>query len=159
MTVYSNRSALRLTDGMSTRASAITALFVVALILGGCASSLEAEKMPGVDLAGLKSFYVRKLPADGRGIERLIAAELTEMGKRATFGVGQQPPYPVDAIVTYQDKWMWDMTMYMLELSVQVRDPENDVQLASGHSMRTSLVRKSPEEMVKEVLSQIFSAR
>jgi hypothetical protein len=154
-----NRFVVCWRDGMSKRASAIMAFFMAALIVGGCASSLEAEKMPGVDLAGLNSFYVRKLPADGRGIERLIAAELTEMGKRATSGAEQRPPYGVDAIVTYQDKWMWDMTMYMLELSVQVRDPESDVQLASGHSMRTSLVRKSPEEMVKEVLTQIFSAR
>lgn len=154
-----NRLTEWLTGGMSLRARTNMGFLMAALILSGCASSLEAEKMPGVDLAGLKSFYVRKLPADGRGIERLIAVELTEMGKRATSGAEQRPPYGVDAIVTYQDKWMWDMTMYMLELSVQVRDPENDVQLASGHSMRTSLVRKSPEEMVKEVLTQIFSAR
>jgi hypothetical protein len=54
---------------------------------------------------------------------------------------------------------MWDITMYMIALSISIRDPNNDVQLASGHSTRSSLVRKSPEEMVKEVLTKIFAAR
>ena len=149
----------RFTGGMPGRAMAIMALVVAVLASGGCASSLEADRTRGVDLSALKSFYVRKLPADGRGIERLIANELAAMGKRASYGPEQRPAYAVDAIVTYQDRWMWDITMYMLELSIQIRDPNNDVQLASGHSMRTSLVRKSPEEMVKEVLTQIFAAR
>ena len=155
------RSARWFTGGMflSSRVMVLTAFLMTLSMLGGCASSLDAEKMPGVDLGALKTFYVRKLPADGRGIERLIAAELTAMGKRATSGAEQRPPYPVDAVVTYQDKWMWDMTMYMLELSIQVRDPENDVQLASGHAMHTSLVRRSPEEMVREVLTEVFSSR
>jgi hypothetical protein len=125
-------------------------------LLVGCASSLDSETIPGVDLAKLNSFYVRKLPADGRGVERLISERLVAMGKRSSYGPGSKPSYPVDAIVTYQDHWMWDITMYMLELSIQIRDPANDVQLASGHSMRTSLIRKSPQEMVKEVLDRIF---
>ncbi|MEA3643937.1 MAG: hypothetical protein VBE63_29020 [Lamprobacter sp.] len=146
----------RLTGGVSY----LRMMLVIAvLMLSGCASSLEAEKIPGVDLADLDSFYVRKLPADGRGVERLIADELTMMGKRATSGAEQQPPYQVDAIVTYQDKWMWDITMYMINLSIQVRDAENDLVLARGNSMRSSLARKSPEDMVKEVLVQIFSER
>jgi hypothetical protein len=138
---------------------AMMAIVVAVIGSGGCVSSLEAERMPGVNLSTLKSFYVRKLPADGRGIERLIANELTARGKRASYGPEQRPAYPVDAIVTYQDNWMWDITMYMIALSISIRDPNNDVQLASGHSTRSSLVRKSPEEMVKEVLTKIFAAR
>lgn len=134
----------------------MTGLLAAGVLLGGCATSLDSETMPGVNLSAFKTFYVRKLPADGRGVERLISERLVAMGKRSTYGAEFKPPQPVDAIVTYQDRWMWDLTMYMLELSIQLRDPQNDVQLASGHSMRTSLVRKSPEEMVKEVLDQIF---
>jgi hypothetical protein len=117
---------------------------------------LQAKKTPGTDLSLLKSFYVQKLPADERGIERLIADRLTQMGFRAVGGPGETPSSPVDAIVTYQDKWMWDITMYMIELSIQLRDPQNRSVLATGHSMRTSLVRKSPEGMVEEVLTEIF---
>ena len=71
-------------------------------------------------------------------------------------GDGEMPPMPVDGIVTYQDKWMWDITMYMLQLSVQVRDPKSRMVLVTGESMRTSLVRKDPEGMVEEVLTEMF---
>jgi hypothetical protein len=133
------------------------AVLAASLLLGGCATSLTADKMPGVDLAGISSLYVRKLPADGRGIDRLISEQLVAMGRSSSYGSEAKPPRSVDAIVTYQDRWYWDITMYMLSLAIQVRDPQTDVPLATGNALRTSLVRKSPEEMVKDVLTQIFN--
>lgn len=123
---------------------AAVGLLAATLLLGGCSTtSLESESMPGVNLSALRTFYVRKLPQDGRGVERLISDRLTAMGKISSYGPSPTPPQPVDAVVTYQDRWIWDFTMYMLELNIQIRDPSNDVQLASGHSLRTSLARKS----------------
>jgi len=58
--------------------------------------------------------------------------------------------------VTYVDKWMWDITMYLLELTITIRDPQTDYPLANGNSYHTSLTRKSPPEMVDEVLGNIF---
>ncbi|OQW31569.1 MAG: hypothetical protein A4E19_08125 [Nitrospira sp. SG-bin1] len=131
-------------------------LLFVCLLLPACSSTLNAKRAPGTDLSRLKSLYVQRLPADGRGVEQLIARRLTQMGFRATYGDGEIPPIPVDGIVTYQDKWMWDITMYMLQLSVQVRDPKSRMVLMNGESMRTSLVRKDPEGMVEEVLTEMF---
>jgi hypothetical protein len=51
---------------------------------------------------------------------------------------------------------MWDITMYMLELTITMSDAKTDFTLASGNSYHTSLTRKSPEEMVAEVLGNIF---
>jgi hypothetical protein len=131
-------------------------LLLMCLFLPACSSTLNAKKVPGTDLTHLKSLYVQKLPADGRGVEQLIARRLTQMGFQAIHGNGEMPPTPVDGIVMYQDKWMWDITMYMLQLSVQVRDPKNRMVLVNGESMRTSLVRKDPEGMVEEVLTEMF---
>jgi len=140
---------------MNRLAPVVLVLSVLGL-LTGCSSTLEAKKMPGTDLSKLKTFYVQKLAADGRGIEQLIAQRLTHMGFSAMSGVSETPSSPVDAIVTYQDKWMWDITMYMIQLSIQLRDPQNQMVLATGHSMRTSLIRKDPEGMVDEVLTEMF---
>lgn len=129
---------------------------LILLSLTACAESLNTKKVPGADLTPLKTFYVQKLAADGRGIDRLIADQLTLMGFIATNGVNDLPSSPVDAVVTYQDKWMWDITMYMIQLSVQIRDGQTRMLLATGQAMHTSLVRKSPEEMVEEVLMAIF---
>lgn len=54
---------------------------------------------------------------------------------------------------------MWDITMYMLELTITLRDPVNNTPLAVGNSLHSSLTRKSPEEMVDEVLTNIFNAK
>lgn len=126
-----------------------------AMLLTACAN-MKADKAPGADLSRLHSYYVQKLPADTRGVDKLISDRLNTMGYQSTLGVADAPPKPVDAIVTYQDKWMWDITMYMIRLDVQVRDGASRNVLASAQSYRPSLQRKPPEGMVEEVLNQIF---
>ena len=76
----------------------------------------------------------------------------------ATTGPELKPPYPQDAVVTYIDKWMWDITMYMIELTVTVRDSKN-FPMATGNSLHTSLTRNSPPEMVDEVVGNIVAAK
>ena len=101
--------------------------------------------------------YVTKNVADGRGVDLLIANKLQSMGYSVTKGLSTTSD--ADALVTYVDKWMWDMKMYMLELTITIRDPKTDFPLASGNSYHTSLTRKSPEEMVDEVLANIFKQK
>ena len=66
---------------------------------------------------------------------------------------------PVDVIVTYADRWMWDITMYMIEINIELHDPETNYVFASGKSYRTSLVRKEPDEMVDEVFRDMFKGK
>jgi hypothetical protein len=131
-------------------------LVLLQLLCTACVSNLEVKRVPGTDLAQLKTFYVQKLPADGRGVERMIADRLNLMGFHATYGANEAPETTVDAIVTYQDKWMWDITMYMIQLDVQIRDPQTRLLLVNGQTMRSSLIRKTPEGMVEEVLTELF---
>ena len=51
------------------------------------------------------------------------------------------------------------MTMYMIELTIVVRNTQSNFPLATGHSLHTSLTRLSPQEMVNEVLTNIFKGR
>ncbi|MDP2279487.1 MAG: hypothetical protein Q8K51_14830, partial [Nitrospirota bacterium] len=53
----------------------------------------------------------------------------------------------------------WDITMFMLELTITLRNPTNNFPMAVGNSYHTSLTRKSPEEMVEEVLTNIFNSQ
>jgi hypothetical protein len=68
-------------------------------------------------------------------------------------------PYKSDVILTYVDKWVWDMTMYMLDLTITFKDSTSNFTMARGNSHHTSITRKSPEEMVDEVLTNIFKTR
>lgn len=125
------------------------------LLLAACATE-TASRAPDTDLSRLKTFYVVRLPADHHGIQELICARLQQLGYRSTWGDARTPPSPVDAIVTYQDRWMWDITMYMIRLDVQVRDGGTGAILAYGEVQRPSLERKSPQGMVEQTLGELF---
>jgi len=127
-------------------------LIVAALgVLAGCATQ-NVSHAPGADLGTMKTFYVQKLPADQRNVDLLFVKQLSAWGYTATAGTADKPAAPVDAIITYQDRWAWDITMYMIRLNIQVRDGKSGDIMASAESMRPSLERLDPPEMVKEVL-------
>ena len=130
----------------------IIALLAVLVLLHGCAINRATSNIdPTTDLSSLKIFHVRKNIADTRGTNAIIEDKLAERGFRVS-----EAETGVDATITYVDKWFWDITFYMLELTITVRDPKTDFPLASGNSYHTSLSRKSPEGMVDEVLTNIF---
>ncbi len=136
-------------------------VFVVCLVavvnLYGCAiNRASASVSPDVEVSQLMKFYVVRFGPDDRFINKLITNQLISMGYEATTGPEDKAPNIVDAVVTYQAKWQWDMTMHMLELDITFRNPKTNVLLAVGNSYHTSLTRKSPDEMVKEVLNNIF---
>lgn len=132
-----------------------SALVLAMVALAACATE-TSSRAPDAHLRRLKTFYVVRLPADDRGIQKLIAGRLRQLGYQSTWGDSRKPPTPVDAIVTYQDRWMWDITMYMIRLDVQVRDGRTGAILAYGEVMRPSLQRKSPQGMVEQTLGEIF---
>ena len=131
------------------------AAFVLAALTTGCAvNKATANVDPSAKLDAIKTIHVVKFDKDERGTDKLIADNLRARGYKVSQGA--QPPGPVDATVTYVDKWFWDITMYMLELTINFRDPKTDYPLASGHSLHTSLTRKAPPEMVDEVVTNIL---
>lgn len=144
---------------MVNRLASIVAVLGIMWLASGCAiNKATASLTPGSSLSGVKTFYVVKLAEDKHGVDELIRKQLVKMGYTAAVGPEKSLPYSADAVVTYTDKWMWDMTMYMIELTITLRNPANNFPLATGNSMHTSLTRKSPEEMVEEVLTNIFKA-
>jgi hypothetical protein len=134
-------------------------LLAMLSLMSGCAvNRATASLTPDADLNKVKSVYVVKLPADSHNIDELIKTNLIKRGYAATTGPELKPPYPADAVLTYVDKWMWDITMYMLELTILLRDPNSNFPMASGNSYHTSFSRKSPEAMIDEVLTNIVEA-
>ena len=136
---------------------AAIALGVLSLTSGCAVNRATATVTPGADLSVVKIFYVVQKVGDQRGTENLIRDSLSKRGFTATAGPELPEPPKADAVVTYVDKWMWDMTMYMLELTITLRNPANNFPLAVGNSYHTSLTRLTPEQMVDEVLTNIFA--
>jgi len=127
----------------------------VSLFASGCAvNRATATVDPSANLDKLRVVQVKKLDGEDGTIQKLIAGNLRKRGMEVTED--SKAPEKLDAVVTYADKWMWDFTMYLLELTVTIRDPKSDFPLATGNSLHTSLTRLSPPEMVDEVMGNIF---
>ena len=143
---------------MIMRIPAIIALATVVLLNTGCAvNRATATLTPGADLSKVRTIYIEKEKGDDRAIDLILKKNLEKRGYIVTTGDAPKPDKPVDAALSYVDRWMWDITMYMLELTVTLRDPVTSFPMAVGNSLHTSLTRKSPEEMVDEVLGNMLS--
>ena len=81
------------------------------------------------------------------------------MGFQADSGSESKIPNDIDAIVTYEDRWFWDLANYMIKLNIEIRNPKTNYPLAIGESVRTSMARKNPDEMAREVLESIFKSK
>ena len=125
--------------------------------IGGLDEECQATARHDARLAAESAFYVVRHAKDDRDIAAMIAGSLRSMGHNASSGTVATLPDVVDILVTYEDRWYWDMATYMLSIEIKFRDPQTEAVLASGKSMRTSLARKSPEYMTNEVLREIFS--
>jgi hypothetical protein len=137
-----------------SRFAACSVALVLAMLSGCAVNRATATVDPSANLASIKRIQVVHVAEDERRIDKLIADRLNRMGFVAT--AGDDRAKDADAVVTYVDRWMWDITMYMLDLTITVRDPKTDFPMATGNSRHTSLTRKSPEEMVEEVTQNIF---
>ena len=140
------------------RTLAALVLCCVLLLSSGCAvNRATAAADPSLRWDTIKSVHVQKLEGEDGSVRKLIVDKFRASG----FTVSTDPdPLPqVDALVTYYDKWMWDITMYLLELTVTLHDPKTQVAVASGNSLHTSLTRKSPKDMVDEVVDNILKQR
>ena len=126
------------------------------LVISGCAG-ITVQRAPTVDLAKRGKMFVVHSPPDGRHLEKIIKAQLTSRGYIATYGEQQNISGDVDIIVTYVDRWMWDITTYMLEITIEFKDAKTGILIASGKSYRPSLQRSSPKNMIKETLDALLT--
>ncbi|MCJ7558380.1 MAG: hypothetical protein MUP90_15915 [Gammaproteobacteria bacterium] len=134
-------------------------LVMSGLMLGGCAINRDTANFdPNKDVVATDVFYVERFEPDQRHLNQTIADKISVRGYEVTAGETGQAPANTTVLVTYVDKWQWDITNYLIELTMTFRDPVSGAAIASGNSYHTSLSRLSPEEMIDEVLTNIIEA-
>ena len=128
-------------------------------VLTGCSIQYTNSRvLPDGVISQERTYYVVRHEKDTRQIDLIIADEMKAMGlHKITSGIERDMPAGTDVVVRYEDRWMWDMTNYLFMLKVQFRDPSNNILIARGESVRTSLACKSIQAMVQETLAAIFS--
>ena len=141
---------------MQNKKTLLPVVFLVfVLLLSGCVNKATINRHPSFNIDSIKSLHIRNTDGGGNELIPVIGDKLMLMGYKVTAGDEVSPD--ADAIITYRDRWMWDITMYMIELTVTVRDKESNFPLATGNAIHGSLTRKTQEEMVDEVLTNLFS--
>ena len=128
----------------------------IALLLTGCSTKLTSNLVPGAVFNDLGKTVVVRFEPDTRHLNSIIADQLTLMGYPAVAVEKSEIPKDVNTLVTYRDNWQWDITNYMIKINIQFRDGKSRELIISGESYRTSLVRKTPQEMIKETLEEIL---
>jgi hypothetical protein len=141
---------------MTLTHSLLRSLLVLAsLTLISCAS-VKSTVAPGKSTTDIKSIYVEHNPEEDRDIDKMIASQLRSRGYRATHGSAAAKPSGVDAVLRYDDQWMWDITMYLLQLDLKLHESGSNQLVSEASSYRPSLQRKSTDAMVKETLDALL---
>jgi hypothetical protein len=130
---------------------------LLVLVVAACASTagkpMTVEARPGD-----ATWFVERHPQDGRDLASIIAGALRSRGVDAYSGTPEQRPEGVDILVTYQDRWMWDMRMYLLDLRIDVQDANSHALIAFGQSYQDSLAAlgKNQLDIVNRALDEIL---
>lgn len=125
----------------------------------GCVTNREHARIePGRDIQTSDVFFVERTDDERRDLGQLIADNLSARGMTAKLGNGGSMPHETTILVTYKDRWSWDITMFLIEMSITLRDPLTREAFAIGTSYHTSMSRLNPVEMVEEIISNLIAA-
>lgn len=144
---------------VTMRASQWIASFAIAMGLAACGFAQRTSyERPGESVSDYKRLYVAQDEGYTWDTGALIVDRLKAAGRDVRGGPRSEMPEDVDLVVTYEDHWFWDMSMYMISVKVDFRDAETNALVATGQSLRTSLKREDPEYMVDEAIAPLLAS-
>jgi hypothetical protein len=133
---------------------------ILALAVTACSNTHgQPLEFPGNEPA--PAFFVERHDGDGRDLASTIAGAMRSRGMDATSGTPDLRPADVDFLVTYEDRWNWDLRMYLTGLRIEVRDPTSNRIVAFGYSFQDSLAAlgKDQLDVVNRALDEMLPAR
>lgn len=145
--------------GISTRTMMRFWIPVVACSLFGLAcAGVSSMPLSGAALEEDAVFYVEHQSEDHRSLNLIIVGVLRSHGLIVSTGMAGGAPEDVDYIVTYEDRWGWDMRTYLREITIRVRRTESSVIVAMSESHQDSMsaMGESYEEIVAATAHNLF---
>jgi hypothetical protein len=131
-------------------------LCLVSLLAASCEVTIAIEVEPSLQTK--QRFAVVRQPREFEPVSNSIRDALSDFGVQAiVVGSLSEVPSDCDAVASYVDRWMWDLSMYLLELSVTIRDSKTQEIIGAGRLYRTSLVRRSHQRMAQQLIHAMLS--
>ena len=136
----------------------LLAVLLIGLTLTGCVGNTSGQLTLPRDQAQSATYYVQRHDRDTRDLASTIAQQMQVRGLKAKAGSAASPPADAMYLVTYVDKWMWDMRMYLYDLRIDIRDARDGSIVGFGESMQSSLkaMGKTHADVVDQALDQLF---
>lgn len=130
-------------------------LAAAALPVIGCVSSTAGLPISVVEPEA--TYCVQLQPNDGRNLAESIAMRMNARARSATSSADCSGAN-ADYLVTYTDRWQWDMRMYLRALRVEIRALDTEALAAYGESQQNSLgaTGENFETIIDRTLDEIF---
>lgn len=122
-------------------------------LLAGC-SSVSARKVVALD--HFQTIYVERRFNENNRLDELFVAELRRRGRQASSGPLTMMPDKPDALLTYDARWTWDFKTYLIELNLELHTVHPRKKLADARYNQPSIKTKTPEEVIRELVDQLF---
>jgi hypothetical protein len=129
-------------------------LVTLLLLLAGC-SSVTARKVIALD--SFQRIYVERRLNENHHLDEIFVAELRRLGREASSGPLTMMPDKTDAILTYDARWEWDFQSYLIELNMQLHTTHGRKKLADAKCHQPTVKPRSPENVIREMLRQLFA--
>lgn len=136
----------------------VTAILVLLLLVGcgGHTSVMSARNDSGNQYS---TAYIVRNDQSTRDIDVMIARALMKRGIETSIGTREQQPNNVDFVVTYSDRWKWDISMYLLSLDIQFTDPSTRKILAMADYKNSKLHGyPNPEKTVRSLVQKMLGS-
>jgi hypothetical protein len=127
-----------------------------ALLLGGC-STYRIASDGRHDFAATKRFFVETPLTDDHQIGTAIVAALRSHGREADRGPITMLPDSAEVIVSFQDRWFWDVKYHMTSLRLTARDPNTDAILGWVSFDGATAMNANPGEVVARLVAAMLA--
>jgi len=137
--------------------ASILGVALLGLTAIGC-SGATATRLVAHTRTDNAAFWVENHGNDGRQLEQIIAGALTKRGLDAASGSLGQRPENADFVVTYVDRWGWDMRTYLQEIRIDVTDARSGAIVGTSRSHQSSLpaMGKTYAEIIETTVNNLL---
>lgn len=134
-------------------------LIFLSFIISACSTAFKVDPVSAQLREPGLVYFVENHGQDKRRLDQIIVSELKNHGILASCGYNSDRPAKFDVLVVYEDRWQWDISNYLINMRIDLRSPTTNVLLGTGNSYQTSLARKPEEEVIKDIISGMFTNR
>lgn len=132
------------------------ALFLLAAVLCVSCTSVTSRTAPGIDLGKYQRVFVLQPFNENHHVDELMVNELRRLGKTATSGPLTMMPEEAEIIVSYDARWTWDFTTYLIDLNAEVHTAHTKKKLAEARYFQPNARPKSAEIVAPALIDQLF---